>query len=290
MKIIRSCHQIQSLCIALKKKGKSIGFVPTMGFLHEGHLSLFRKARQENDILIVSIFVNPTQFGPREDFRKYPRDLNRDKTLCSREKVDILFVPSSVAVYPSGYQTFVDPGLLGAPLCGKSRPGHFRGVATVVTKLFDLVRPTVAYFGQKDYQQALIIQQLVRDLNMPVKVKILPTRHDRDGLAMSSRNTYLDDEARRKALSIPKTLKWSCDQIRKGVRNIPFLKQGMRKILSRELSRIDYIEIVEARNLSPAKKLSGKILIALAGVVWTVKKGKKMKVRLIDNCLLDIAN
>ena len=286
MKIVRSPRHIQTLTADLRKRGKKIGFVPTMGYLHEGHLSLLRKARKENDVSVASIFVNPTQFGPKEDFKAYPRDLKRDSSLCAKEKVDYLFVPEAFAMYPKGFETYVEPGPLASVLCGASRPGHFRGVATVVAKLFNLVRPHSAYFGQKDFQQALIIQRLAKDLDFDLKVRILSTVREKDGLAMSSRNTYLDADARRKALCLIESLRWSKKKISEGERSAAWLKQGMMKILKKGLSRVDYVEIRNASNLSPVKILSGKIIITLAGFVETRADGNKKEVRLIDNFLL----
>lgn len=251
-----------------------------MGFLHEGHLSLFRKARRENDIVIGSIFVNPAQFGPHEDFSRYPRNLKRDCALLAKEKADWLFVPGPKALYPGNYQTFVDPGALARGLCGRSRPGHFRGVATVVAKLLNLALPDRAYFGQKDYQQALVIKKMIQDLHLPVKMKICPIVRDRDGLALSSRNSYLTPEERERALCLARSLNVAKRLIMKGIREKRAIRTAIRKILVPELSRIDYVEILDARDLSPVKRISGTILIALAGFVG--------KVRLIDNCLLNI--
>lgn len=262
-----------------------------MGFLHEGHLSLFRRACRETDFVVVSVFINPMQFGPHEDLDQYPRDFARDSVLCRRENVDLLFVPTVRALYPKGYGTFIEPGGLASVLCGKSRPGHFRGVATIVAKLLNLVQPTEAYFGQKDYQQVLVIKQLVKDLDFPVKVKICPTVRADDGLALSSRNRYLNGHARQRALCFAKALRWFRSEIRKGCRDIPFLKRGMRHILSQGLSRIDYAEILVARDLSPPQKLSGKIIVTLAGFV-PLKQGHGFhgEVRLIDNCLLNVGS
>ncbi len=263
--------------------------MPTMGYLHEGHLSLFRRARRETDFVVVSIFVNPTQFGPREDFKEYPRDLKRDKAFCRKERVDILFLPTARALYPLGYDTFVEPGKLASRLCGRSRPGHFRGVATVVAKLFHLVRPDFAYFGQKDYQQALIITQMVRDLDFPIKVRICPTVRDPNGLALSSRNAYLDAAGRQNALCLVKALRWAKNQANRGVSVTRFLKAGMQRILSEGRIRVDYAEILNARDLLPVRRLSGKIVIALAGFVSVKRRGGlSRKIRLIDNCVLDI--
>ncbi len=192
MEVIRKISQARERVWNERIKGKRVGFVPTMGFLHEGHLSLVRKCREETDFCVVSIFVNPTQFGPGEDYRDYPRDEERDLSLLEKEGVDLVFIPTVEEMYPEGYQTYVEVVELSRPLCGKFRKGHFRGVATVVTKLFNAVTPHVAYFGKKDYQQYLIIKRMVLDLNMPVEIKALPIVREKDGLAMSSRNTYLN--------------------------------------------------------------------------------------------------
>ncbi|HNV86252.1 MAG TPA: pantoate--beta-alanine ligase [Candidatus Omnitrophota bacterium] len=280
MKRIRSPKKFQSLCLSLRRGGKRIGFVPTMGFLHEGHLSLFRKARRENDVVIGSIFVNPTQFGPREDFDRYPRNLKRDCALLAKEKVDWLFTPNRDDLYPEGYQTFVEPGALARGLCGRSRPGHFRGVATVVMKLLNLSLPSRIYLGQKDYQQALVIRRLVEDFHVPAEVKICPIVRASDGLALSSRNSYLSPEERRRALCFFKSLGTAKEWIGNGERNPRRVRAGIRKILVPGLSRVDYIEILDARDLSRIKRISGRIVIALAGFVG--------KVRLIDNCVLNV--
>jgi pantoate--beta-alanine ligase len=280
MKLIRSARQAHSFVRALHRGGKSVGFVPTMGALHEGHLSLFRKARSENDALVVSVFVNPAQFGPHEDYRRYPRPLGRDIKLSEREKVNILFVPSVREMYPEGFQTFVEPGPLAEPLCGKLRPGHFRGVATIVAKLFHIVAPDRAYFGAKDYQQALVVRQMARDLDLPVQICICPIVRDPDGLALSSRNAYLGPKDRAKALSLSRALRWARGKVKSGLRDASRLRKGIREILKAEVSRIDYIEVCDATNLLPVKQLSGKICIALAAFVNAV--------RLIDNCFITI--
>ena len=199
MKIIHSINQMASVSKRLRADGQAIGFVPTMGALHEGHLSLMRKARKENDVVVVSIFVNPIQFGPQEDYRRYPRNLRQDARLCSKEGVGIIFYPQAKDIYPQGYKTYVDVEDLSKVLCGKFRPGHFSGVATVVTKLFNIVNPDIAYFGQKDAQQAIIIQRMAKDLNMPIKIKVMPTVREKDDLALSSRNAYLSKSERKDA-------------------------------------------------------------------------------------------
>ncbi len=274
---------------SLKRHGKTIGFVPTMGYFHEGHLSLFRRARRENDVVVVSLFVNPAQFGVNEDFKQYPRNRKRDMRLCAQERVDYVFAPSITAMYPEGFQTYVEPGKLASGLCGKSRPGHFRGVATVVAKLFNLAQPTVVYLGQKDYQQCLIIRQLVADFDFQVQIKMCPIVREPSGLALSSRNTYLDEKGKQKALALVKAIRWFQARVKKGERDARLLKNGVRRILFKAGTRVDYVEILAARELSPFRKLSGKILLALAAYVPAGKRGgARNKVRLIDNCVMKI--
>lgn len=206
MELVTDISEMQSLSLSARKAGRSIGFVPTMGYLHEGHFSLMRTARAENDVVVVSIFVNPAQFGPGEDFQKYPRNLDWDSPMAEEAGTDILFCPSVEDMYPEGFSTYVEEIKLSKHLCGLSRPTHFRGVATVVLKLFNIVLPDIAYFGQKDAQQALIIKRMARDLNLLVKIKVLPIVRENDGLAMSSRNSYLSPEQRREATILYKAL------------------------------------------------------------------------------------
>ncbi|MDD4899982.1 MAG: pantoate--beta-alanine ligase [Candidatus Omnitrophica bacterium] len=276
MKIIRSIKVMQDYSGAEKKKGKKIGFVPTMGALHQGHLSLIKRAREENNSVVVSIFVNPAQFGPKEDFKKYPRDLQKDALLCKKNGVDVIFYPSAKAMYPPEYKTHVNVQDLSSVLCGKSRPGHFQGVATVVAKLFNIVGPTRAYFGQKDAQQATIINRMALDLNLPVKVRVLPTIREKDGLALSSRNLYLSQEERKEAVVLSEALKLARKLIRAGEKKSAAIIAAMRKLISSgRNAKIDYISIVDAKTLKPVPNISGKCLIALA--VWIGKT------RLIDN-------
>ncbi len=265
-----------------RRAGKRIGVVPTMGYLHDGHATLMRTARQECDLLVVTVFVNPTQFGPNEDFSRYPRDLDRDQTICSQIPVDLLFVPSVEVVYPQPFLTEVRVGTLTTTLCGASRPGHFDGVATVVTKLLNMVRPDVAYFGQKDAQQVSIIRRLVADLNMDfVEVVALPTVREPDGLAMSSRNVFLSTEERRAALVLSRALKMVQDRIGAGERDMARLAAEMRSLVAAEpLAALDYAEIVDYQTLQPVARLEQQALAALA-----VKFGRT---RLIDNVILEI--
>jgi pantoate--beta-alanine ligase len=281
MRLIRTIRAMQRYSEAHKRKAKLIGFVPTMGYLHEGHLSLMRAARRDCDVSAISIFVNPTQFGPKEDFKKYPRDLKRDMRLAESVGVDVVFYPSVKEMYPEGFVTYVNVEGLSEGMCGTSRPGHFRGVATVVTKLFNAVQPDVVYFGQKDAQQAIIIKQLVRDLNMPIKVKILPIIREKDGLAMSSRNRYLSPKERIDALVLSQSLKKAREMVKSGIRSSGEIIRTVREIIRvKKNAKIDYIACVDAINLRPVSKIKGRVLIALA--VWIGKT------RLIDNIIVNV--
>lgn len=279
MRIIRSIPLMQKIVGGLKKRSKTIGFVPTMGALHEGHLSLIRRARKENDITVVSIFVNPIQFGPTEDFSRYPRPLKQDTALCSKQKVDLLFYPSANQMYKMGFKTYVEVKELSNVLCGVERKEHFRGVATVVCKLFNIVQPDSAYFGQKDAQQAIIIQRMVEDLNMPIRIKVMPIVRDRAGLALSSRNVYLAEQERQDALCLSETLKMAKDLIKSGERNCQIIIKKLRDFIeSKRTVRIEYVSIVDLENLKPVERIVDKCLIALA-----VRIGKT---RLIDNVIV----
>jgi len=279
MKLIRNIAQMHRWSVLQRKRNLTIGFVPTMGALHEGHLSLIRRARRENDSVAVSIFVNPAQFGPHEDFKKYPRNLFRDASLCRAERVDVLFVPSAASVYPAGYKTYVTVEGFSEVLCGRSRPGHFRGVATVVNKLFNVISPDRAYFGQKDAQQAAIIKKMVRDLNMPVTVKVLATVREPDGLALSSRNAYLNAGERADALVLWQALCLARRMAKRGVRDTAQIIREMKRIISQKSnSRIDYVEVVDASTFLPLREIRRGALAVLA--VWIGKT------RLIDNMVL----
>jgi pantoate--beta-alanine ligase len=253
-----------------------------MGYLHEGHVSLMRTARQECDFVVATIFVNPTQFGPNEDFSRYPRDLERDQALCRQVPVDLLFVPSVEVVYPQPFLTEVRVSTLTNTLCGASRPGHFDGVATVVTKLFNMARPDVAYFGQKDAQQVAIIRRLVADLNMDfIEVIAVPTVREPDGLAMSSRNVFLSPEERKAALVLSRALNMVQERILAGERDMALLMTEMRFLVAAEpLATLDYAEIVDYETLQPLTRLEQRALAAIA-----VKFGRT---RLIDNAILQI--
>ena len=277
MRVVKSVKEMQAISRSYCKTGKEVGFVPTMGYLHEGHLSLVRRAREKNDIVVVSIFVNPTQFGPNEDYEKYPRDEERDRKLLIEEGVDYLFIPSVSEMYPEGYSTYVEVLGLTEGLCGAKRPGHFRGVATVVTKLLNIVQPTRAYFGEKDYQQLQVIKRLVKDLNIPVEIVGCPIVREKDGLAMSSRNTYLSPEERESALSLYRGLKLAEELFERGERNPEVIKEKVREfILSHpHVKKVDYVEIVDPENLKPVKEVKEGDVIALAVFVGNT--------RLIDN-------
>lgn len=258
----------------------SVGFVPTMGYLHDGHLALVRRARSENPVVVVSIFVNPTQFGPHEDFKTYPRDLERDLALLEKEKTDIVFIPSDKEMYPEGYSSWVEVEKITERLEGACRPGHFRGVATVVTKLFNIVEPTRAYFGQKDAQQALVIKKMVADLNMNLEVVIVPTVRESDGLAMSSRNVYLNYQERQAATVLFKSLTLARRCWEKGEKNAETIRQEMISFISKEpLAKIEYVSVADAQTLEELSSIDRPALVSLA-----VKIGKT---RLIDNIVLE---
>lgn len=283
MKVIKEPGVIQREILDLKRKGNRIGFVPTMGALHEGHLSLVRRCKEENDITVVSIFVNPIQFGPNEDYSRYPRPFEKDKELLEKEGVDYLFYPSVEDMYPEGYETYVILERLPNHLCGLSRPGHFKGVATVVTKLFNIVQPDRAYFGQKDYQQAKIIQKMVRDLNFPIDIIVMPIVREADGLAMSSRNSYLSQEDRINAVVLYKSLQRARELILSGEREVSKIKKEMESIISSVASKIDYIEIVDPETLESLEMIPsrGEVVVAVAAFIGSA--------RLIDNEIVKIS-
>lgn len=281
MKVITSINEMQAEVISLKQSGRSIGFVPTMGYLHEGHLTLIKQARKENDIVVVSIFVNPLQFGPNEDFESYPRDFARDRALTQAENVDYVFHPMVEEMYPSEPSVTVTVRERTDVLCGKSRPGHFDGVATVVTKLFNIVRPTRAYFGKKDAQQVAVIEGLVADFNFPIELRAVEIIRESDGLAKSSRNVNLLPEERQQAPVLYRSLQTAKQTIEHGERNPAILIELIGEMIARDSQgNIDYIEILSYPQLKPLEKLEGRIIIALA-VKFSV-------VRLIDNIIIDI--
>ncbi len=265
MRIIKSISQLRKILGQARREGKSIGFVPTMGSLHEGHAALMRRAKKEHDICVLSIYINPAQFGPREDLGRYPRDFGGDATLAGKENVDIIFFPSDNVIYPKGYLTYIDVEKLSSPLCGQFRPGHFRGVATVVMKLLNIVQPHALYLGQKDAQQVAVLQAMVRDLDVPVAVKVVPTVREKDGLAMSSRNSYLTPEQRRQAVVLYRALRLARVGITEGQRSAAAIIKRIKKTIRQQSQgRIQYVACVDALTLEPLKILRGHVLVALA--------------------------
>ena len=280
MKIAKTIQAVRSLIKAARTEGKKIGLVPTMGALHIGHISLIEKAKQQADFVVVSIFVNPTQFGPGEDFEKYPKPLEKDLETCKNTGVDVVFTPATEQMYPQENLTWVNVGKLTEQLCGRNRPVHFRGVATVCAKLFNIVEPDFAFFGAKDSQQAIVLKRMVADLNMPLKIVVCPTMRQPDGLAVSSRNQYLTESQKKDATLIYKSLQKCGEMINAGVKDAQQITAQMNKILQQAPSiKIEYVSIVDAETLQPIDRIAGKILAAVA-----VKIGSA---RLIDNILLD---
>lgn len=281
MKIIKNIKDMQALSRRLKAGGKAIGFVPTMGALHEGHLSLVKRSKDENDVTVVSIFINPTQFGPDEDFQRYPRDMEGDSEKLSALDVGVLLMPESGEMYPEGYSTSIDIGSIGRILCGGSRPGHFNGVATVVAKLFNIVVPDRAYFGQKDFQQTAVLKKLVEELDFDMDIVVCPIVRETDGLAMSSRNSYLNPEERKAAAVLFKTLKHGEKLIlTENLDSADDVREAMEKLIRSEpLAGIDYIDIVNLKDLGSVKKITLPAAILLA-----VKIGN---IRLIDNIIVN---
>lgn len=274
--VVESIDAVRQAVRQARVGGKTVGLVPTMGALHAGHASLLAAARRDTGFVVASIFVNPTQFGPSEDLARYPRTLPADLELCRREGVDLVFAPEPAAIYPPGFRTYVDVRELSELLCGASRPGHFRGVATVVLKLFDIVQPDVAYFGQKDAQQARIIRQMVRDLDVPVRIEVCPIVREPDGLALSSRNRYLSPEDRRHATVLFHALQEAKQAIESGDRQAVRVRDLMAaRIQATPGAALDYAAVVDADSLLPLRRIEGEVLLALA-----VKFGDT---RLIDN-------
>lgn len=281
MKVVKKKEQIRKIVSEAGLAGKKIGFVPTMGALHEGHLSLIKAAKKQTDFVVVSIFVNPAQFGPGEDLAKYPRPFDADIKACKNSGVDVVFAPSDKEMYPEKNLTWVNVEKLSEPLCGKSRPGHFRGVATVCAKLFNIVQPDIAFFGQKDAQQVVVIQRMIADLNMPLRIVVCPTVREKDGLAASSRNKYLNARGRKDAVLLYAALQEAEILIGMGMRKSSALIKEMKKILKiSKRIKIEYISITDAQTLDELDRIKGKVLIALA-----VKIGST---RLIDNIILDV--
>ncbi|MDN5347923.1 MAG: pantoate--beta-alanine ligase [Clostridia bacterium] len=281
MRLFKTIAEIRAFRQECYRQGKTVALVPTMGYLHEGHLSLARAARKDCDVVVMSIFVNPTQFGPNEDFERYPRDLDRDLRLAEEAGVEAVFAPEVKEMYPPGYATYVEVERLTEHLCGRSRPGHFRGVATVVSKLFNIVQPDKAYFGQKDYQQSVVIRRMVADLNFPLEIVVVPTVRDADGLALSSRNKYLSPLERRSALSLYRALLKGEALIREGERRAGVVRRAMEEvILASPGTKIDYVAVSDAETLEPLEEIKGKAVLALA--VWVGST------RLIDNLLVEV--
>ncbi|MBU4310616.1 pantoate--beta-alanine ligase [bacterium] len=302
MQIIKTIKEIQRIADRAREKGEIIGLVPTMGYFHEGHLSLMREARRKSDLLVVSIFVNPTQFGPEEDFRSYPRDLKRDLKLAGKIGVDVIFSPEVEEMYPKGFRTHVDVGEIGSILEGASRPGHFRGVATVVAKLFHAVKPHQAYFGQKDFQQTVVIKKMVEDLDMDVEIVVLPTIREKDGLATSSRNVYLKKDERKVAPILYKSLKMAEELIREGERDSKKIIRQMKKLIKKEkLIKLEYVAITDPETLKEVKRINpirsprqgrgirprrGRITSNGVNISLAAKIGKA---RLIDNITVEVS-
>jgi pantoate--beta-alanine ligase len=280
MKIIAQTSEMRRRSERDRQKGMIIAFVPTMGCLHEGHLSLMREGRKRGDVLVISIFVNPTQFGPGEDYDRYPRDLKRDLALIREVEADIVFTPSVHEMYPDSFQTSVEVHQVTQNLCGISRPQHFRGVTTVVAKLFNIVKPHLAFFGQKDYQQLIAIERMVKDLNMDVQVVGMPTIREPDGLAMSSRNAYLDSKQRKEALSLYQSLVKAGELFEQGERRAAMILQKVRRIIEQEnAATIDYVKICDAHTLQDIDEIKAEAILAVA-----VRIGKT---RLIDNIIFN---
>jgi pantoate--beta-alanine ligase len=280
MEIYNSIDEVRAAVSAARGAGKRIGLVPTMGALHAGHVSLIDRAVADCGFVVVSIFVNPTQFGPNEDFDKYPRDLEKDAAICEKAGADVIFAPDAGEMYPSANSTWVDVEGITDHLCGASRAGHFRGVTTVCTKLFNIVCPDQAFFGQKDAQQAIVIKRMVGDLNMPLEIVVCPTVRQDDGLALSSRNKYLNDAERKDALLIFKSLKACAKAIAEGEIYSEKLIGMMKEIISAGAVDIEYLSIVDTETLENATVIEGQILVAIAGYVG--------KTRLIDNIFVDL--
>ncbi len=279
MKIVKSVCEVKEYVKELRRKEKNIGFVPTMGYLHAGHLSLVRESVRRCDYTVVSIFVNPTQFAPNEDFNKYPRNIQSDIEILEKEGVDLIFIPGDGEMYPEGYQTYVEVKNLQDRLCGGSRPNFFKGVCTIVLKLFNIVTPDISFFGQKDAQQVVILKKMVCDLNLDVKIEALPIIREKSGLALSSRNEYLDKKQKKAALCLSRSLIRAREMVETGEKNVALVLKSMKtEIESEPLARIDYIEIVDSESLQPVNQINDKMLIAVAVFINNV--------RLIDNIIV----
>ena len=280
MRIVGKINDVRNQVKEWKKQGLTVGFVPTMGYLHEGHESLIKRAYEENDKVVVSIFVNPMQFGPKEDLASYPRDLKRDSEVCEKAGTDLIFHPENEEMYFNDFSTFVDMNGLTKGLCGKSRPIHFRGVCTVVTKLFNIVAPDRAYFGEKDAQQLAVIKRMVRDLNIDIEIIGCPIIREEDGLAKSSRNTYLNEEERKAALILSKAVFLGKKMVEDGETSAAAVKEAMiKKIESEPMAKIDYVEAVDGLSMQPVEEIKAPVLVAMAVYIG--------KTRLIDNFIVE---
>lgn len=281
MKKVNRINELKLVLSSYRSQSKKIGLVPTMGSLHEGHLSLIRKAKSNCDVVVVSIFVNPTQFAPSEDFTRYPRDIERDSRLAGSAGCDLLFTPSVEEIYPKGFSSFIDVEGLSSVLEGKFRPTHYRGVSTIVNKLFNIVQPEIAYFGQKDAQQCIVITKMIKDLNMPVHIEIIPTVREADGLAMSSRNVYLTKDERVRAAVLFQALKFAEEKIKNGERNVNRILDEMTTMIhSKNPTQIDYITAVDSESLQPKQLLEkGETVLFLLAVRFGTT-------RLIDNSIV----
>jgi len=282
MQVATTIAEIRARVGQARAAGKTVGFVPTMGALHAGHVSLIQAAAERCGFVVVSLFVNPTQFGPGEDFEKYPRPFDQDLAICEEHGVDAVFAPSRTEMYPRDNLTWVTVEKVSKPLCGRSRPGHFRGVATVCAKLFNIVGADMAFFGQKDAQQVAVIQRMVADLNMPLEIVVCPTVREPDGLAMSSRNQYLGPQERIDATVIYRSLQRSAELIRQGETDAARIADQMRDVLRQAPAlRVEYVNIVDAESLDDLRQVKGKVLVAVAGRLGST--------RLIDNIVVDAA-
>ncbi|MCP5048642.1 MAG: pantoate--beta-alanine ligase [bacterium] len=280
MKTVKTLSEFKDIRDHWHRQSHTIGFVPTMGYLHEGHLSLVDQSKRENRKTVVSIFINPAQFGPNEDLEAYPRDVLRDSGLLEEKGVDAVFLPAATELYPAGFSSYVEVERLGDVLCGASRPGHFRGVTTIVLKLFNIVRPHYAYFGRKDAQQAIIIKKMVKDLNMEPVIRTLPIVRDADGLALSSRNTYLSPGEREAALCLPRSLQWAKSQIEAGLRDAAAVKKGIRDEINRQPEiTADYVEVSSLDRLESLTTVDTRNTLVAAAV-------RVGQTRLIDNFIL----
>jgi len=280
LKVITEIDKMKTYAKIMRKDSKVIGFVPTMGYFHEGHLSLMRAARKQCDTVIVSVYVNPAQFGPKEDLTKYPRQIQRDEELARIEGADVIFVPRDEDMYPEGYSTYVNVEGLTEKLCGKARPGHFRGVTTIVMKLFEIIKPEIAYFGQKDAQQAFVIQKMIKDLNLDITMKILATVREKDGLAMSSRNSYLKKSERKEAPVVYQALLEAERMVQRGENSAKVMTKAMRETIKKASSaKIDYISVVDTKSLEDVVTIKNEALVTAAVLIG--------KTRLIDNVIVN---